>query len=153
MAYRSLSNGVVEADTLEELLAYQQVIQKAPVPSVVHLPVADVESVAVPLPDAPPVPKSPEEIWDEYCKKLKDNKYLKQRKVLALIKGAGSRRITVQELAKNLKVEGFAAGGTVSGIKKTAGSFGIQAEQIVIRDEDGHYRAGELLEQFQPPEP
>jgi hypothetical protein len=147
-----LNNGVVEADTLEEMLALKEATSHS---SVRKTPIINqstkTENLEAPAQPSVPSTATDEEIWESYSKELKSKKYAMQRKVLALLRGAGAKGLTVQELSRLLKIHGSAAGGTVSGIGKKAISF-MPVTQLIVRDEDGRYRAGPMLERFAPPE-
>lgn len=146
MGYRIRPDGVVEADTLEEAVAFQKA--------------AAAKSNGQGL----PLELEPEEVqpdtdysdkWTRFCDLLEGDYRKNQRAVLQLIRGLGPKGIiSTGEICRAMKVRSNpVVGGFISGITKNVGKAELPPGSVVARQLDGRYRAGPLLLRYDPPAP
>ena len=158
MPIRKLPDGTIEADTVAEMLEYEASSPKqASGPKATRLP-------RTPPPEAllaatrqdrtPP----PEDAWTVFCRELAAPEKLRQRKLLALVKGRGEAGITLAELMKSMgEKDPVMVGRTLGAIKKNANKAKVKPEDVIVprpdQSKDSKYKAGRLLLQKEPPTP
>ncbi len=135
MGYRLLPNGVIEADTADEILALRGKVGGAPMP-------ADSTPATAKRTANKTASNGP---WQSFLKIVERRPAMV--KLLTILKSHGSKPLTNDEVQEAMGVESKAAvGGSMSGILKAAKKVGIDPASVIVREKVRKtMRAGAML--------
>jgi len=92
--------------------------------------------------------------WEGFISLLNRPSSVTTRKVLCLITGRGADGISLQELMKACSENApQTISGTVTGVRSTATSVGLNPDDVVHRNNAGQFLAGKLLLENELPLP
>lgn len=159
MAIRVLSAGGRELffDTVDELLEYERKADAKP--QLREKATLDVNAHNEPARSGIEPTRSTKESagWIRFVSAVsgKDPRKVRQRKVIALIKGRGQAGIPIDEIAKAIGDDtNSATSGTISGIIRNTKKAALQVGSVIQKGkEDGLWRPGPQLHAHEPPEP
>lgn len=158
MAIRVLSAAGRELffDTVDELLEYERKADAKPQTREKASP--DVNSRNEPA-RATNEPRSTKESagWTRFVGIVSgaETRKVRQRKVIALVKGRGPAGMPIADIASALGDDtNNQTSGTLSGVIRNTSKAGLQAGSVIHRsEEDGLWRPGPQLQAHDPPEP
>jgi hypothetical protein len=95
--------------------------------------------------------------WDAFVAGLSqrsDERAVRMKRMLALVKGRGIAGIDWEELAKSMNIkEVQKVYGTFSGLTKALKGAGLKPDHVIIAGKDKKVRPGRLLLENEPPTP